>query len=153
MLLDSGSLLLHIGMHCHRCSVRRQSVWQSPCCASNVILLVEPRREGTLATDRVQMFQALTGQPRRRRKAVMAGGAAHCIFVLYMSRSLVRSKTAPEGFTRLDLSSFAGWPRSSPEGLPSPLLHPAHCSAQAYRTAAPRLPQAGAPEPISWELM
>lgn len=53
---------------------------------------------------------------------------SHCISDLYMSRSFVLSKTAPDGFTRLDLSSFAGWPLSNPEGLPCPLLHPEQIS-------------------------
>ena len=51
--------------------------------------------------------------------------------------ALVLSKTAPDGFTRLDLSSFAGCPFSNPEGLPWPLLHPTNPSAVAAQTSIP----------------
>lgn len=53
--------------------------------------------------------------PRKQR-------GSQVISLLYMSVSLVRSKTAPDGLTRLDLSSFAGCPFSSPDGLPLPVL-------------------------------
>ncbi len=55
--------------------------------------------------------------PATRHTTGLAEGS-HCISDLYISRSFVLSNTAPEGFTRLDLSSFAGCPFSNPEGLP-----------------------------------